>query len=118
MNYIIIATRHATKELKAEVQKLKAGLFAGRFKNITIKYELLQEPYNYGNVIRQMNERTDIWDDFIVMYSDIVCNANLNPALKMHYDIKAAEKADKNSDKRVIMTKVFTEVAFSNHVRD
>ena len=95
VNYIIIATPHISEELREEVGKLREGLFAGRFKNIKIKYEKLKEPYCLANGLREISQRNDLLDDFIVMYSDIVCNADLGPAIKMHYDIKAIEKADK-----------------------
>lgn len=71
-----------------------------------------------ANALREIHHRKDIWNDFIVMYSDIVCNASLEQAMKMHYEIKQAEKEKTDHNERVIMTKVFSELAFSNPVRE
>lgn len=151
---IVVATPSEWRvQLKKQVDKLmKDSLFTGRYRNIKVTYFILQDASNLGNTLREINEFESLEEQFLVMYSDIVCNANIEPAIKMHWDAMeeqdrkmrqwkkemAAEEAreklrkkkggDDEEDKkptassddetRIIMTRVFSELPFTNPVRD
>jgi len=114
----------------------------------------LQDASSLGNTLREISDHPSLEDQFLVMYSDIVCNANIEPAIKMHWatmeeqDRKMRQwkkemaqeeqrekqrkkkgkgsddepeketKASNDEETRVIMTRIFTEVPFTNPVRD
>ena len=59
----------------------------------------------------------DMKDDFILIQGDIVSNASLEPAIKMHY--KGLSKVDKEKKATpTILTKVFAEIPYTNPIRD
>ena len=85
---IVIATPLEWKaQLKKQVDKLKQDSeFTGKYKRIKVTYFTLQDASNLGNTLREVNDFESLEEQFLVMYSDIVCNANIEPAIKMHWD--------------------------------
>jgi NDP-sugar pyrophosphorylase family protein len=85
---IVIATPLEWKaQLKKQVDKLKKDSeFTGRYGRIRVTYFTLQDASNLGNTLREVNDLESLEEQFLVMYSDIVCNANIEPAIKMHWD--------------------------------
>ena len=59
----------------------------------------------------------DIKDNFIIIQGDIISNAQLGPAIKMHYEgIKRRDKEGQHTP--TIVTKVMAGIPFSNPIRD
>ena len=50
------------------------------------------------------------------MQGDIITNARLQDAVKMHMQAKKKDKGDEGA--QVIMTKIFAQIPYSNPVRD
>jgi translation initiation factor eIF-2B subunit epsilon len=59
---------------------------------LSISYFLIAEADSLGNMLREMQEEKKLKDDFIIMYSDIVCNASLEGAMRLHYESKKPKK--------------------------
>jgi len=111
---VVIVSSKETKVLKKEIDTLKESHMIGKSRNnFKITYIKLEKPVSMADALREVNDAVELRDEFILISGDIVCNADLAPALKMHYKAK-----QENKEFQVILTKVFAEIPFSNPVRD
>ena len=63
--------------------------------------------------LRDLNDsHIELRNDFILMQGDIISNANLKPAIELHFKKKS------NKDFETFLTKVFAELPFSSSLRD
>ena len=53
----------------------------------------MNNPQSLAQALKELEEMCEIKDDFILMQGDIVTNASLDEAIKMHY--KGLAKVDK-----------------------
>ena len=59
-----------------------------------------------------MNQIDTIKNEFILVKGDVITNANIHEAFKRHCKIRSED-----SDNKLILTKIFVKVPFSNPIR-
>lgn len=86
-------------------------------KDMTVRSVTLHNPTSMAQALKDLNEMCDIKDNFILIQGDIISNASLGPAIKMHFE--GVKKRDKeNQPTPTIVTKVLAGIPFSNPIRD
>lgn len=60
----------------------------GKINNFKITYIKIQSAENLNAALREVNESVELRDEFLLCSGDIVCNADLSGAIKMHYKAK------------------------------
>ena len=85
--------------------------------DLTVRPIPLHNPTSMAQALKDLSEMVDIKDNFILIQGDIISNASLGPAIKMHFE--GMKKRDKeNQATPTIVTKVLAEIPFSNSIRD
>ena len=84
--------------------------------DLTVRPIPLHNPTSMAQALKDLSEMVDIKDNFILIQGDIISNASLGPAIKMHFE--GMKKKDKDQATPTIVTKVLAEIPFSNPIRD
>lgn len=82
------------------------------YKGVKIHVIQLESCTNFGDALREINQLQTINNEFVLVRGDLITNADIQGALKEHFRRKTEDK-----DKKVILTKLFTKIPFSNHIR-
>ena len=82
------------------------------YKGVRINVISLESCTNFGDALREINQMQTIKEEFILVRGDLITNADIQPALREHYKVKAEDK-----EKKLILTKLFVKVPFSNPIR-
>ena len=115
VNEVIIMSSKESRVFNSVLQTIKESHPFP--KDFNVKAIKLDNPTSLAQALKDLEEMCEIKDDFILMQGDIVTNASLDEAIKMHY--KGLAKVDKEKKPTpTIITKVFTEIPYSNPIRD
>lgn len=82
------------------------------YKGVKINVISLESCANFGDALREINQLQTIKEEFLLVRGDLITNADIQGALKEHFRAKAEDK-----DKKLILTKLFMKVPFSNPIR-
>jgi len=85
VTHIVVATpNHKNlKQLQDKLSQIKEVLKSNSHP-LSITYFKMEEADSLGSMLREMCELRSLKDDFIIMYSDIICNASLEGAMRLH----------------------------------
>ena len=115
VNKVIIMSSKESKTFHSIIQTIRES--HPFEKHFDVKVVKLDNPQSLAQALKELDEMSDINDDFILMQGDIVTNASLDAAMRMHY--KGLAKVDKEKKPTpTILTKVFAEIPYSNPIRD
>jgi translation initiation factor eIF-2B subunit epsilon len=102
-----------SKMLRDQIDYIREYHKIGKQSNLKITYIKLESAQSLAEALREVNDSVELRDEFILCQGDIVCNADLSDALKMHYKSKQEAK-----ERQTIMTKVFARIPFTSSTRD
>jgi len=86
---VYVVSSHDNKVLKDKIDTIKDSHMIGKMNNFRITYVKLEQANSVASALREVNDSVELRDDFLVLQGDIVCNADLSDALRMHYKKKA-----------------------------
>jgi translation initiation factor eIF-2B subunit epsilon len=86
---VYVVSSHDNKVLRDKIDTIKESHMIGKSNNFKITYVKLEQANSVASALREVNDSVELRDDFLVLQGDIVCNADLSGALRMHYKKKA-----------------------------
>ena len=116
VNHVIIVSSKETK-MWLPIRKIIEESHKPYKKTFKVEEVCLDNPSSLAVALKHLNEMREIKDNFILIQGDIVSNAKLAPALKMHYNGLTKTDASKQATPTII-TKVFAEIPYTNPIRD
>lgn len=94
----------------SQAQKIVEYIQLQKYRQVSIQCICRPSCVSLGDVVRELDSRKFLRNDFLIIYGDTVGNANLKEAIEHHRNIR-------KTDKEYILTVVFSEVSFDSNLR-
>jgi len=116
VSQVILVSTKDSRVFKPVTEIIKSA-HSNKLNRIQITPFKLDKANSVASALREINDsNVKLKEDFIIMAGDVVTNARLQDAIKMHL---GAKKKGKNDDgPSSIMTKIFAQIPYANPVRD
>jgi len=89
---VFLVSAWEPKLLRDSIDYVKEYHKIGKQSTLKITYIKLESAQSLADALREVNDSVELRDEFILVMGDIVCNADLTDALKMHYNSKHEAK--------------------------